>query len=138
MVAIVMRSIYSSINGCRPRASNFGTAAVTSWWNLGAQFTPLEPAYDRSYTGTAPNGEVLTVLRQYACGCLENRLIAQGGGATMYVSVFPINRTAWLTGAAPFIAPYTMELGYGPYPYAFTAKGGGSVNCPAVCAFTNN
>ena len=105
---------------------------MTSWWNIGAQFTPLEPAYDRSYQGTAPNGDVLTVLRQYACGCLENRLIAQGGGATMYVSVFPINRTSWLPPA-----PYTVELGYGPYPYSFTAQGGGTVNCPAVCAFTN-
>jgi hypothetical protein len=112
---------------------NYDTTPVTSWWNIGAQFTPLEPAYDRSYVGTAPNGDVLTVLRQYACGCLENRLIAQGGGATMYVSVFPINRTSWLPPA-----PYTVELGYGPYPYSFTAQGGGTVNCPAVCAFTNN
>ena len=111
----------------------YDTAAVTSWWNLPPQITPLEPAYDRSYTGTAPNGEVLTVLRQYACGCLENRLIAQGGGATMYVSVFPINRTSWLPPA-----PYTVETGYGPYPYGFPSQSGPTVNCPAVCAFTNN
>jgi hypothetical protein len=112
----------------------YETTPVTSWWNIGAQFTPLEPAYDpRSYIGTAPNGEALTVLSQYACGCLENRLIAQGGGATMYVSVFPINRTSWLPEV-----PYTVEMGHGPYPYSFTAQGGGTVNCPAVCAFTNN
>jgi len=111
----------------------YDPGTVTSWWNT-ASATPLEPAYDRTLTGVAPNTEALTVFRDYACGCLEQRLIAQGGGATMFVSVFPINRTSWGLGN-----PYTLETGYGPYPYAFMPMGGGAaINCPTPCQFTKN
>ncbi|HVP61612.1 MAG TPA: hypothetical protein VMT11_13690 [Myxococcaceae bacterium] len=106
---------------------------VTSWWNFNPQLTPLEPAYDRSYSGTAPTGNVLTVLRDYACGCLEQRLVPASGTAKMFVSVFPINRQTWVTNI-----PYTVETGFGAYPYAFTAQGGASVNCPTPCNFTKN
>ena len=70
---------------------------MTSWWNFGARPTPLEPAYDRSYSGVMPTGNVLTVLRDYACGCLEQRLVPASGTAKMFVSVFPINRQTWVT-----------------------------------------
>ncbi|MGZ6081405.1 MAG: hypothetical protein ACXWK4_11365, partial [Myxococcaceae bacterium] len=114
----------------------YETAPVTSWWNFGGAATPLEPAYDRSYAGTAPTGEVLTVLRDYACGCLEQRLVPPSGTAKMFVSVFPINRQTWVTNI-----PYRVEAGYGAppsYPYPFVANGGATVNCPAVCQFTKN
>jgi hypothetical protein len=110
----------------------YETDTVTSWWNT-TNTPPREPAYDRSYSGTMPTGEALTVLRDYACGCLESRLIAPGGGATMFVSVFPINRQTWVTNI-----PYTVEAGYGPYPISFTALGGGTFNCPTPCQFTRN
>jgi hypothetical protein len=71
---------------------------VTSWWNS-PQVTPLEHAYDRTYSGTMPTGNVLTVLRDYACGCLEPRLIPASGTAKMFVSVFPINRQTWDTAS---------------------------------------
>ncbi|RPH68880.1 MAG: hypothetical protein EHM78_17310 [Myxococcaceae bacterium] len=103
---------------------------VTSWWNS-PQVTPLEKAYDRSYSGTMPTGNVLTLLRDYACGCLEPRLIPASGTAKMFVSVFPTNRTSWDTGI-----PYTVETGFGAYPYSFTANGGGMVSCPTPCRFT--
>ena len=103
---------------------------VTSWWNS-PQVTPLEPAYDRSYSGTMPTGNVLTLLRDYACGCLEPRLIPASGTARMFVSVFPINRQTWNTGI-----PYTVETGFGAYPYPFTALGGATVQCPTPCRFT--
>jgi len=114
----------------------YETAPVTSWWNFGGTATPLEPAYDRTYAGTPPTGEVLTVLRDYACGCLEQRLIPPSGTAKMFVSVFPINRQTWVTNI-----PYKVEAGYGAppsYPYPFVANGGATVNCPAVCQFTKN
>jgi len=104
---------------------------VTSWWNFNPQVTPLEPAYERSYSGTAPTGNVLTVLRDYACGCLEQRLVPGAGTATMFISVFPINRQTWVTNV-----PYTVETGFGTYPYSFAAIGGATVSCPAVCRFT--
>ena len=104
----------------------YETAPVTSWWNFGAAATPLEPAYDRTYSGTMPTGEVLTALRDYACGCLEQRLIPPSGTAKMFVSVFPINRQTWVTNI-----PYKVEAGFGvPYPYTFVAKGGATVSCP--------
>ena len=107
---------------------------VTSWWNFNPQVTPLEPAYDRSYSGSAPTGNVLTVLRTYACGCLEQRLVPASGTAKMFVSVFPINRTSWVTNI-----PYTVETGFGPWaPPTFTAAGGATVSCPTVCNFTKN
>ena len=85
---------------------------MTSWWNFGAAATPLEPAYDWTYSGTMPTGEVLTALRDYACGCLEQRLIPPSGTAKMFVSVFPINRQTWVTNI-----PYKVEAGYGvPVP----------------------
>jgi len=111
----------------------YATDAVTSWWNFNPQLTPLEPAYDRSYSGTMPTGNVLTVLRDYACGCLESRLVPSSGTATMYISVFPINRTTWVTNI-----PYTVETGFGVYPYSFTAQGGATIACPTPCAFTKN
>jgi hypothetical protein len=113
----------------------YETAPVTSWWNFGAAATPLEPAYDRTYSGTMPTGEVLTALRDYACGCLEKRLIPASGTAKMFVSVFPINRQTWVTNI-----PYKVEAGYGvPYPYTFVpASGGAAVSCPMVCQFTKN
>ena len=111
----------------------YDNSAVTSWWNFNPQQTPLEPAYDRSYAGIMPTGDVLTVLRDYACGCLEQRLVPASGTATMFVSVFPINRTTWVTNI-----PYTVQTGFGAYPYAFTPQGGGSLNCPTPCNFTNN
>jgi hypothetical protein len=77
---------------------------------------------------------VLTVLRDYACGCLESRLVPASGTATMYISVFPINRTTWVTNI-----PYKVETGFGiPYPYSFTAQGGATITCPTPCAFTKN
>jgi hypothetical protein len=103
---------------------------VTSWWNS-PQVTPLEHAYDRTYSGTMPTGNVLTVLRDYACGCLEPRLIPASGTAKMFVSVFPINRQTWDTGI-----PYTVETGFGAYPYSFTPNGGGTLSCPTPCNFT--
>ncbi len=111
----------------------YETDPVTSWWNFAPQVTPLEPAYDRSYSGVMPTGNVLTVLRDYACGCLEQRLVPASGTATMFVSVFPINRQTWDT-----TVPYTVETGFGTYPYSFTANGGATVSCPAVCNFTKN
>lgn len=106
----------------------YDTGSVASWWNTARPpATPLESAYDRSYAGTPPTGQVLTVFRDYACGCLESRLIAPGGGATMFVSVFPINRQTWVTNI-----PYTVETGYGAYPYPAS----GSVSCPTPCGFT--
>ena len=110
----------------------YDPGTVHSWWNF-ANATPLEPAYDRSYSGTMPTGNVLTVLRDYACGCLEQRLIPASGTAKMFISVFPINRQTWVTNI-----PYTVETGFGAYPYAFTAQGGASVNCPTPCNFTKN
>jgi hypothetical protein len=110
------------------------TNPVTSWWNFSPQATPLEPAYDRSYSGSAPTGNVLTVLRDYACGCLESRLVPASGTARMFVSVFPTNRTSWVTNI-----PYTVETGFGPYPYNFTAvPSGASIACPTPCNFTKN
>jgi hypothetical protein len=109
---------------------------VTSWWNFNPQVTPLEKAYDRTYSGTMPTGNVLTVLRDYACGCLEQRLVPVSGTAKMFISVFPINRQTWVTNI-----PYTVETGFGAvpsYPYSFTADGGATVSCPAVCNFTKN
>ncbi|HZX43465.1 MAG TPA: hypothetical protein VFE93_16625 [Myxococcaceae bacterium] len=114
----------------------YETAPVTSWWNFAPQATPLEPAYDRTYSGVMPTGTVLTVLRDYACGCLEKRLVPASGTAKMFISVFPINRQTWDTGI-----PYTVETGFGAvpsYPYSFTANGGATVSCPAVCNFTKN
>jgi len=114
----------------------YETDPATSWWNFNPQATPLEAAYIRSLIGSAPNTQSLTVLKDYACGCLEQRLVPASGTATMFISVFPINRQVWLP-----IAPYTVETGYGPvpsYPYPFTAAGGGTVNCPTVCNFTKN
>lgn len=103
---------------------------VTSWWNSSSTGIPNEPAYDRTFDMVG--GDVITTLRPYACGCLENRLIAQGGGGTMYVSVFPINRQTWNTAI-----PYTVEAGYGPYPYTFTTVPGGTMaTCPTPCQFT--
>jgi hypothetical protein len=104
----------------------------TSWWNVAPQVTPLEKVYDRNYSGTMPTGNVLTVLRDYACGCLEQRLVpASTLTARMFVSVFPVNRTSWDTGI-----PYTVETGFGTYPYPFTAEGGAMLNCPSPCGFT--
>jgi len=81
-----------------------------------------------------PTGNVLTLLRDYACGCLEPRFVPASGTATMYISVFPINRTTWVTNI-----PYTVETGFGPYPYSFTPQGGGAmITCPTPCAFTRN
>jgi len=111
----------------------YETDPVHLWWNFNPQITPLEPAYDRTLTGSAPNTEMLTVLRDYACGCLEQRLIPASGTAKMFVSVFPVNRTSWV----PFV-PYTVETGFGAYPYTFTAMGGGMVTCPTPCGFTKN
>ena len=112
----------------------YTTDTVASWWNFNPQQTPLEPAYDRSYSGAMPTGNVLTVLRDYACGCLEQRLIPASGTATMFISVFPINRQTWDTSV-----PYTVETGFGAYPYSFTPLGGGAaINCPTPCAFTKN
>ena len=111
----------------------YATAPVTSWWNFGGTATPLEPAYDRSYAGTMPTGNVLTVLRDYACGCLEQRLVPASATAKMFISVFPINRTSWVTNV-----PYTVETGFGAYPYTFTAQGGATVSCPTPCNFTRN
>ena len=114
----------------------YETANVTSWWNFGGSATPLEPAYDRTYAGTPPTGDVLTVLRDYACGCLEQRLVPPSGTAKMFVSVFPINRQSWVTNI-----PYRVETGFGAppsYPYTFVAKGGATVSCPTVCQFTKN
>jgi len=107
----------------------YSPQTVTSWWNSGA--TPLEPAYDRTLSG----GAVVTTLRNYACGCLESRLlIPVTGGGTMYVDVFPVNRTSWDTSI-----PYTIEMGYGPYPQSFVPIGGGaSLSCPLPCQFTSN
>ena len=104
---------------------------ITSWWNTGQ--IPLEPAYDRNFVGTAPNGDVITNFRDYACGCLESRLI-NGTTATMFISVFPINRQVWDTRNIP----YKISVGYGAYPYAFTTAGGGSQMCPTPCQFTKN
>jgi hypothetical protein len=111
----------------------YDTANVASWWNFNPQVTPLEPAYVRSLSGSAPNTEMLTQLRDYACGCLEQRLIPASGTAKMFISVFPINRQVWV----PF-TPYTVDTGFGPYPYAFTANGGAMVTCPTPCGFTKN
>ena len=106
---------------------------ATSWWNFNPQVTPLEKPYDRTYSGAMPNGNVLTVLRDYACGCLEKRLVPASLTAKMFISVFPINRTTWVTNI-----PYTVETGFGAYPYSFTANGGATVSCPTVCNFTKN
>ena len=52
----------------------------------------------------------------------------------MFLSVFPINRQTWDTSI-----PYTVETGFGAYPYSFTAvPGGATINCPTPCAFTKN
>ena len=116
----------------------YDDAAKTSWWNFGGTATPLEPLYDRSYSGSAPTGNVLTVLRDYACGCLEQRLVPASGTARMFISVFPINRTGWGT----YTIPYTVETGFGTvpsYPYNFTAvPSGASIACPTPCGFTKN
>ena len=112
----------------------YTTSTVASWWNFNPQQTPLEPAYDRTYSGAMPTGNVLTVLRDYACGCLEKRLVPASGTATMFISVFPINRQTWDTSI-----PYTVETGFGAYPYSFTPMGGvAAINCPTPCAFTKN
>ena len=111
----------------------YESAAAPSWWNLIPQLTPLEPVYDRSYSGAVPNGNVLTVLRDYACGCLEQRLVPASGTAKMFISVFPINRQTWVTNI-----PYTVETGFGLYPYNFTSQGGATISCPIPCQFTKN
>ena len=113
---------------------------VTSWWNFAPQATPNEPAYDRAYSGSPPTGNVLTTFRDYACGCLEQRFTGPASGnARMFVSVFPINRTGWLT---TYALPYTVETGWGglgSYPYNFTSvPGGASIACPTPCGFTKN
>ena len=74
---------------------------------------------------------MLTQLRDYACGCLEPRLIPASGTAKMFVSVFPINRQTWVTNI-----PYMVETGFGAYPYSFTPNGGGTLSCPTPCNFT--
>ena len=113
----------------------FDDAAKTSWWNFSPQVTPNEPLYDRSYSGSAPTGNVFTVLRDYACGCLEQRLVPASGTARMFISVFPINRTSWST----YTVPYTVETGFGAYPYNFTSvPGGATIACPTPCGFTKN
>jgi hypothetical protein len=57
----------------------------------------------------------------------------------MFISVFPINRTGWLT---TYALPYTVETGWGglgSYPYNFTSvPGGASIACPTPCGFTKN
>ena len=112
----------------------YETDPVASWWNFNPQQTPLEPAYDRTYAGSMPTGNVLTVLRDYACGCLEQRLVPASGTAKMFISVFPINRQTWDTSI-----PYTVETGFGAYPYGFTAvPSGTTINCPTPCNFTKN
>ncbi len=75
------------------------------------------------------------MLRDYACGCLEQRLVPPSGTAKMFVSVFPINRQTWVTNI-----PYKVETGYGAPPRTRTlhGQGGATVNCPAVCQFTKN
>ena len=104
---------------------------ITSWWNTGQ--IPLEPAYDRIHTGPVGGGDVITNFRDYACGCLETRLI-NGTTATMFITVFPINRQVWPQGGLP----YKISVGYDAYPYAFTAMGGASQMCPTPCQFTRN
>ena len=114
----------------------FDDAAKTSWWNFAPQVTPNEPLYDRVYAPTPLPASVLTTLRDYACGCLEQRLVPASGNARMFISVFPINRTGWLS---TYDLPYTVETGFGTYPYNFTAvPSGTSVACPTPCGFTKN
>jgi hypothetical protein len=112
---------------------------VTSWWNFSPQATPNEPAYDRTYDAAHVPPGVLTAFRDYACGCLEQRLVGSAGSARMFISVFPINRTGWLT---TYNLPYTVETGFGAvpsYPYNFTAvPSGKSIACPTPCQFTKN
>jgi len=117
----------------------YDDAAKTSWWNFAPQVTPNEPLYDRTYAPTPLPASVLTVLRDYACGCLESRLVGSTGNARMFISVFPINRTGWLS---TYNLPYRVETGFGAvpsYPYTFVSvPGGATISCPAVCNFTKN
>src|SRR5262249_42099129 len=102
----------------------YDDAAKTSWWNFAPQVTPNEPLYDRAWAAAPLPASVVTTLRDYACGCLESRLVGSTGNARMFISVFPINRTDWMT---TYNSAYTVQTGFDPvpsYPYNFISVPG--------------